>query len=44
MVMDLAQNGDLFDVVAKAGSLSESTARHFFKQILDGLDNLHFEH
>ena len=44
MVMELAQNGDLFDVVAKAGRFSENTARYFFKQIIEGLDNLHFEH
>ena len=44
MVMELAQNGDLFDVVAGVGRLSENTARHFFKQIVEGLDHLHFEH
>ena len=44
MVMEIAANGDLFEVLAKAGRFSENTARYFFKQIVMGLDHLHFHH
>ena len=44
MVMEIAENGDLFEVLKKAGRFSENTARHFFKQIVCGLDHLHFHH
>ena len=44
LVMELAPAGDLFDVLLKCRRFSEPTARHFFKQIVEGLDYLHFEH
>ena len=41
IVLELVGGGELFDFVALGGRLSESTARHFFKQLMDGLKYMH---
>ena len=39
--LELVGGGELFDFVALGGRLSESTARYYFKQLLDGLGFMH---
>ena len=41
IVLELVGGGELFDFVALGGRLSESMARHFFKQLLTGLNFMH---
>ena len=40
-MLELALVGQLFDVIVKSGKLSEKMARHFFKQLILGLDFCH---
>ena len=37
LVMEFAGGGELFDRVQKAGKLSESEARQYIKQFIDGI-------
>ena len=30
IVMELAENGELFDIISKSGKFSEKLARHYF--------------
>ena len=39
--MELAQFGELFDVVKNTGAFSEPVARYYFHQMLEALDYLH---
>jgi serine/threonine protein kinase len=34
IVMEYAQNGELFEIIDKSGQFTEKLARYFFKQIL----------
>lgn len=40
-MLELITGGELFDLVALGGALSENTARFFFKQLVDGLAYMH---
>ena len=40
-MLELVGGGELFDLVALGGRLEEKYARHYFKQLLDGLNYLH---
>lgn len=39
--MELCQNGELFDIIAKTGPLSENCARSLFHQLVSGLEECH---
>lgn len=39
--MELAKGGELFDFIAVGGKFSESMARYFFLQLMDGLEYCH---
>ncbi|AES73127.1 SNF1-related kinase [Medicago truncatula] len=41
MVMEYAENGDLFDYIAQKGRLQENEARTFFQQIISGVEYCH---
>lgn len=41
MVLEFAQEGELFDMISNSGKFSEPTARYFFKQILSSLNYIH---
>jgi len=41
IVLELATGGELFDYVATTGRFSESIARFYFKQLIEGLDYVH---
>lgn len=41
ILLELANGGSLFDYVAEAGRFEEKYARHFFKQLLEGVAYLH---
>jgi serine/threonine protein kinase len=41
LVMELCRGGDLFDLVAEAGKLDESTARLYFRQMASALTECH---
>ena len=41
IVLELVGGGELFDLVVLGGRLEEKYARHYFKQLLDGLNYLH---
>ena len=43
IVMELATEGELFDMIANTGKFSEPTARYFFIQLLNALSYLHNE-
>jgi serine/threonine protein kinase len=39
--MELASNGELFDIIAPVGGFSENIARYYFKSFLESLAYLH---
>ena len=41
VIMELAQNGELFDIIAPIGGFSERITRFYFKQFLESLAYLH---
>ena len=41
ILLELANNGSLFDYVAQAGRFEEKFARHFFKQLMEGIGYIH---
>lgn len=41
MVMELANGGDLYDVIYYSGAMSEKLGRTYFVQLLDGLEACH---
>lgn len=41
LVLELAESGELFDFVALSGKFSESVARYYFRQLIDGLGYIH---
>jgi len=41
MVMEYVPGGELFDYIVTHGKLSENIARHFFQQIISGVDYCH---
>ena len=41
IVLELAQEGGLYDVIAHTGSFEESMARYFFIQFMNGLEYCH---
>ena len=40
-MLELAQGGCLFDIIAQTGRMSEDLARYYFKQFMEGLDHCH---
>ena len=43
IIMELAPNGELYDMVANTGRFSEPVARYFFRQLLDVVSFMHNE-
>ena len=41
ILLELASNGSLYDHVAHTGRFDEMTARHFFAQLLSGINYIH---
>lgn len=41
IVMEYEGGGELFDKIVEVGKFTESTARHYFKQLIDGLEYCH---
>jgi serine/threonine protein kinase len=41
ILMEYAENGELFDLISSTGRFSEDVARHFFIQLLDSLNYMH---
>ncbi len=41
LITEYASGGELFDYIVSRGRLRESEARHFFRQIVAGVDHLH---
>lgn len=41
IVMDLVTGGELFTKILKEGKLPEDTARHYFQQLVDGIEYCH---
>lgn len=41
IALELAETGELFDIVAMSGAFSERTARFYMNQFLDGLQSCH---
>jgi len=41
LVLELAEGGDLFDMIVAKGGFDEPNARRFFLQILAGLSHCH---
>ena len=41
IVLELATGGVLSDVIVKSGCFDETMARHYFKQLIAGLDHCH---
>ena len=41
LVLELASKGDLFELINTNGGLSDLLARHFFLQLINGIDYLH---
>ena len=41
ILLELAANGSLFDYVSKAGRFDEVYARHYFAQLMSGINYLH---
>ena len=41
VLLELANNGSLFDYAAHSGRFQEIYARHYFKQLLEGVSYLH---
>lgn len=41
IVLELAQEGEMFDVISQTGSFNESMARYFFIQFMSGLEFCH---
>ncbi len=41
VVMEYISGGELFEVIASKGKLPENEAKHFFKQIIEGVEYCH---
>ena len=41
IVLELAQGGELFDIIAGTGSFTEPITRYYFQQVVSALHNLH---
>ena len=41
IALEICEGGELFDLIAHGGAFSEKVARHFFKQIVEGLKYCH---
>lgn len=41
IVLDHAGGGELFDIIFMTGRFNDKTARHFFKQLADGVSHCH---
>lgn len=41
MVLEYAENGEIFDYISETGSFSESTARFYFHQLISALEYIH---
>ena len=40
IALELCSEGELFDIIAKTGSFSEELSRHYFHQMVDGLEHI----
>ena len=43
IVLELAEQGDLFDYIAKIAACDERTTLHYFKQLIEALEYMHNE-
>ena len=41
ILLELAQNGSIFDYIAHSGRLGEVYVRHYFNQLIEGVGYLH---
>lgn len=41
IIMDFAQEGEIFDIISNTGPFSEEIARHYFIQIIAALNYMH---
>ena len=41
LVFEIARGGELFDFIKHSGALAERYARHYFKQLIAGLESMH---
>lgn len=41
MVLEFAQNGELFDFLVRRGALDDNAALEIFQQIIEGVDYCH---
>jgi len=41
LILDLALGGELFDFISNTGPFDEKFARHYFSQLIKGLDHVH---
>ena len=41
LVFEIARGGELFDFIKHSGALTEREARHYFRQLIDGLESMH---
>jgi serine/threonine-protein kinase Chk1 len=41
MDLEYVSKGEIFDFVANGGPFPETIARHYFKELLDGLEHIH---
>lgn len=41
IALELAKGGEIFDFIAETGRFSESTARFYFRRIIDGIEYMH---
>ncbi len=41
MIMEFVSGGELFEYIVKSGRIDEKQARHFFQQIISGVDYCH---
>lgn len=41
--LEYAENGEMFEYVAKTGSFAENTARYFFRQLIDAIEHINKE-
>ena len=41
IVLELASGGDMLDILNASGRFPEPLARHYFKQLIEGLEYMH---
>jgi serine/threonine protein kinase len=43
IILELATGGELFDFIFHTGALTERQARYYFRQLIAGLEHIHFQ-